>query len=436
MIEGLYQNLIVRFFSLLRTHELYPPDNEVAQKARKHFLALIHQLCEEQALSDVLLEHTGDFFCVNRRLIKPDLGSLVHFSRLSLRLNKVNLAMVRFRKNLSEEELVRFASNFKEDLYGKTPKYLSQASFASISLAFGREGEEAVEYWMKLSNLKDVLVKLLILNRQFLREIKEGKSPSIIYLRRMVHELLEAVEDFGKASLVFLWLGYRSRDERDISLFRAFLASAFGHFLNLSRIDKEYLVLGSLTASIGRLILPQEILKKPGALTEEEKKIIQAMQKHSLGLLLHFPTFTPLLAQLFNSASTLCFDSIPNHPLAQISQIIHVYLALIYPKPYRFSYHPAHAREILWKGRGKQYHPQWLSAFLDFLGPYPPGSPWKDGAGKPVLVLEYPSCHAWDQQQWVPHDGQNLTPLPIHRFPVNPLTVFGGKRLDKEYPFR
>ncbi|HUK55887.1 MAG TPA: diguanylate cyclase [Nitrospiria bacterium] len=146
--------------------------------------------------------------------------------------------------------------------------------------------------------------------------------------------------------------------------------------LNLGENDKKSLQLASLLHNIGMVSVPDTLLNKPGPLSLEEKKIVQAH---------------PALAEMLAKESTQLDGVLPailyhherydghGYPnglrgeeipfLARVLGVVEAYQAMISVRPYRPRLTVEAAAEELRQNAGRQFDPRIVETFLRILKP-------------------------------------------------------------------
>lgn len=110
---------------------------------------------------------------------------------------------------------------------------------------------------------------------QVFQDIRLGRSVETNEARGLVRDMVASIAENASASL---WLtNLKKRDEYTHihCLNVCVLAIAFGRHLGLGRGELETLGLGALLHDVGKMRTPDEVLNKPGKLTDEEFRIIQ-----------------------------------------------------------------------------------------------------------------------------------------------------------------
>jgi diguanylate cyclase (GGDEF)-like protein/putative nucleotidyltransferase with HDIG domain len=149
--------------------------------------------------------------------------------------------------------------------------------------------------------------------------------------------------------------------------------------LDLAEGEMERLRVGALLHDIGKIVLPAEVLDKPGPLTAAEWRLITQHAR---------------VGQLILEQATLLRDAVPivlhHHerysghgypfglrghdiPLgARILAVADAYDAMIHPRPYRPALDHAEAVQEIQRGAGTQFDPEIVRLFVELYADAPP----------------------------------------------------------------
>jgi putative two-component system response regulator len=159
-------------------------------------------------------------------------------------------------------------------------------------------------------------------------------------------------------------------------------AVALGTRLGLSHDDLAQLQRGALTHDIGKIGIPDAILLKPAALTEEEAAIMRTHPLIGLSIASGLHSAAAFLSVIrhhhehFDGTGypdQLSGDQIPL--LARITAISDAYDALTSARPYRAARSPQDAIAILQAGSGSQWDPSLVNIFVEQVLALPDPSP-------------------------------------------------------------
>ena len=174
----------------------------------------------------------------------------------------------------------------------------------------------------------------------------------------------------------------------------AVLSAILGSLCNVSGDDLVNLIIGALLHDIGKLIIPQHILTKPGQLSEQEFYIIKMHPE--AGRLKLQDLSTPSAEVLATIAGQhhehidghgypdqLTGDQI--HLFARIVAIADVFDALTSARSYKPAYRPHTAYRIMTKCSPGQFDEKLLNLFFDSVAIYPVGTVLKTTMGYAIV---------------------------------------------------
>ena len=173
------------------------------------------------------------------------------------------------------------------------------------------------------------------------------------------------------------------------------LAIAFGRHLNFGEAELQLLGLCGLLHDVGKMRTPKEILNKRGMLSDEEYLTMKQHTAEGYKLL-----------KKEGSAPNIAIDVALNHherpdgkgyprglkegqisEFARVIAIVDAYDAITSDRCYSKAVSPVDAQKEIYQGRGKQFDEEYALAFMQAIGPYPPGTIVELHNGKVGIVL-------------------------------------------------
>ena len=189
-------------------------------------------------------------------------------------------------------------------------------------------------------------------------------------LRRVVREVHTTLE----AGLLTLGLVLEARDlETHGHTKRAVeWAAQLGVALGLHPVDLNSLQAGAYLHDLGKLVIPDAILQKPGELTPEEWGIMQTHTVRGWELASRLPGLSTAVLSVIRFHherwdGTGYPDSLSGEEIplaARIFAVCDVYDALISKRPYKDAWHPREAIREIQRQSGRHFDPQVVKAFL------------------------------------------------------------------------
>jgi HD-GYP domain-containing protein (c-di-GMP phosphodiesterase class II) len=139
---------------------------------------------------------------------------------------------------------------------------------------------------------------------------------------------------------------------------------------------------GLLLHDIGKLAVPQEILRKPGKLTEDEWKAVRTHPMHGFQMLRKADGISPLSRAVVRSHHEKWMGGgYPDnhsgqdiHQFARIAAVADVFDALTSDRDYRKAWPTHEGYEFICDRGGQDFDPEVVEVFRSFVAPYPPGT--------------------------------------------------------------
>jgi HD-GYP domain-containing protein (c-di-GMP phosphodiesterase class II) len=191
------------------------------------------------------------------------------------------------------------------------------------------------------------------------------------------------------------------------------------------RIDERLvqLGLGLLLHDVGKLIVPAEVLNKPGKLDAAEWDLVRQHPLAGLDLLA-----TAELSSLTRSVirshherwdgsgypSGKAEDEIPQ--FARIAAVADVYDAVTSERPYSGALDPGEGWKLIVEGAGTAFDPEVVSVFRRVVAPYPPGSEITLVDGSRGVVVSFPHGRPDEPRVRV---GWDATGRPVEPYEID-----------------
>ena len=235
-----------------------------------------------------------------------------------------------------------------------------------------------------------------LLQTKLLDALKNGEVVDIAPLEEMADEMVDSI--FKNPDAMVFLSRIREKDTylMEHSLNVGMLLANFGRFLKLSRQTIKELLVGGLLHDTGKIMVPDEILHKPGRLTVDEFAIMKKHVEYSVQFLdksegiskvmrivaaNHHERLDGLGYPRGLKGMELCLVS-------RISTIVDVFDALTADRCYKKGMQATQAFRILLQGGGTQFDETLVKKFIKCMGIHPTGSLVKLKTGKLALVLE------------------------------------------------
>ena len=192
-------------------------------------------------------------------------------------------------------------------------------------------------------------------------------------LEAAVRRLVIHDDDAVEGMLLALALGDREVHGHGVRVARTARATAAR--LGFDRPALDVLGRAALLHDIGKLALPEAILRKPAPLTVEERQVIRRFPAVGAGILGQVPflaTAAPLVRDAHERMDGHGYPrGVPAAIVSAGARVIGLadaFDAMTHPRPFREAIPPAAAMRELERSAGSQFDPIVLAAFRDALG--------------------------------------------------------------------
>ena len=194
-------------------------------------------------------------------------------------------------------------------------------------------------------------------------------------LQEALRELVAARDDPQASehiAKIFRSLGFRRYETFQHSKRVAAYARLLGERLGLPPGDLERLELGALLHDIGKIGIPRNVLLKPGALTEEEWRVMRTHPVIGRRMMARFQELdreSDVVGAHHERwdgdgyPSGLAGDDIPL--FARLFSIVDTYDAVTSDRPYRPAQSVQAAKQVISEASGAQFDPKLVEAFIE-----------------------------------------------------------------------
>ncbi len=223
---------------------------------------------------------------------------------------------------------------------------------------------------------------------------KLGKGPEIEAVESVVYEMIHSVER-NKDALISIGRIKKVHEYTSMhSVSVGILMVAFGMHLGFDLAQVRQLGIGGLLHDIGKATVPEALIKKPGYLSEEERKTIQAHVDYGRKILENSPHLGEIsFAVTDHHHERLDGTGYPNHIrgddisiFGQMSAIVDVYDAMTSDRSYKKRRHPTEVLRMLHESENI-YKRELVERFISCIGIYPAGTLVRLESGYMGVVL-------------------------------------------------
>nr|WP_240795235.1 HD-GYP domain-containing protein [Pseudomonas psychrotolerans] len=261
----------------------------------------------------------------------------------------------------------------------------------------GQTKTYAIDYREAVKVTEPVWREARAVSMRLLDAVKFGKELDVGEVRRAVGECVESVLKHPAASLWLARIKQRDHYTAEHCLRVSLYAIALGKELGLLPFELEELGVCGMLHDVGKIKVPDEILNKPGRLTEEEFRIMQAHTTYGWQLLMANSEVPPAAVDVaYTHHERLDGKGYPRQLSAQripfkakIIAVVDAYDAITSDRPYSGGRSSLEALRILFEAKGTQFDETVVLAFIQLIGVYPPGEIVELSTGEVGIVIGF-----------------------------------------------
>ncbi len=231
--------------------------------------------------------------------------------------------------------------------------------------------------------------------REMLHSVRVNRTLDTSSVEQAVTSMTESVLRNPDALLLFSRLREKGDYLQSHALDTAVYLTSFGRFLELSVDQISLLGYVGLMQDVGKLRVPDEILKKRERLTAAEMTEARRHVQHSVDILRETGGLPPEVAELAalhherrdGSGYPKGLKGAEIGMIGCIAAIADVFDALTGERPYANAVSPSTALSMLYKWRGTLFDATLIEQFIRFVGIFPLGSVVEFNSGEIGIVI-------------------------------------------------
>ncbi|NIQ38786.1 MAG: HD domain-containing protein [Proteobacteria bacterium] len=389
-LQDLYEirlSFVLRFSRLIRTTKVYNPENETIDRHVDECFHLIQTILKnEKRLS---LKILMDAIFVNEERVTGSKDTYPRFKLVMEEMKDRAIGEVLFKEGVSRKDLKGFSyllagdGGKSGDGGGSLSDQLIKRSIYAITLKpfdpiFADERHRKAQakkiYFRSIAMVKEVCQNLLDDKPLALRKAKRLTQSMVDLFRHDSFALLglSTVKNYDE---------YTYNHSVNVCIY----SLALGAKLGLSKKTLAELGLAALFHDVGKVKIPDEILKKPERLDPLEWEIVKSHPMIGVEEIIEFRQFAEVHPRIlfgifdhhlnFNTSGYPSLKRKKRQTLfGKIVTIADVYDALTTPRCYRPGvYSPVDALKLMWKECGVLFDPVLMKVFVNAMGVYPVG---------------------------------------------------------------
>ncbi|MFQ5848461.1 MAG: HD-GYP domain-containing protein [Candidatus Methylomirabilales bacterium] len=361
---------------------LYSPTHPAAARAFKNLRDALEKLLGDRERITLGLVHDTLILDAVPFTSKADLAR-----NLVTRLQNGEIQGITFEKGCTQEDLRHFVEllgldaanvDFAQEL---ATRQVSHIHLVQLAREEPKEEPQA-EAVDERVGAGAIYSRALQTIRKVFQEARLGKVPSLGDVQRTVEDMVGGILK-GKHSLMALTM-IKSYDEYlfNHSVNVGILTMALGESLGLDEAALRELGLGALLHDVGKIHIPESIIRAPRKLTDEEWAIIKQHPVEGVRILKEMGVQSEIALRVTREHH-VDYDRRGYPPLEPeeqphaYSMLVHVadtYDAMTTVRPYQGPADPSQAISRMKKLASTAFDPQVLEPFIEMLGIYPPGT--------------------------------------------------------------
>ena len=239
-----------------------------------------------------------------------------------------------------------------------------------------REGESVPDHPLPVATLTYSLREERDAVRWVHQEVGAGKSVPLLEAYGVVRSLSLAMHAGQAMVLPLLQLKEFDQYTTTHSMNVSVLTMALGEFLGLAPPAVRAFGLAGLLHDLGKVRIPREILAKPGKLTAEERRVVEAHPADGARMILEGSDPLDLAAAVAyehhrchdgGGYPRACYAREP-HQASRLVHVCDVYDALRTRRPYRDAWNSTEALNYIQERAGTEFDPATAGAFIELMG--------------------------------------------------------------------
>ena len=291
------RRLLTTLYGALRALKIYPLENDTVQQA----LTELHQTAVaiiriEEGLE---LRVVGEFFFLNETRLRLDLSNFATFGTFAQALQDHGVGSIEVFSAVDREEWAPFLSLLLRKPEGEDPhegfmRRLAGTPVQHIEIAAQKDTPEDLEEEEALAQAKRTYAQSVKVAKDVLGDVRMGKAVNVRKVKRAVQNIVDQVLSNEPSIITMTTL--RDFDEYTFThcVNVCIFSVVIGQRLGLGKNHLYDLGLGALLHDIGKMRTGQEIINKPGALSDDEWRVLKDHPTEGLLLLFQMGGFADM----------------------------------------------------------------------------------------------------------------------------------------------
>ncbi|ATB32991.1 HD-GYP domain-containing protein [Melittangium boletus] len=396
-LQTLARGLVSGLYMLIRSVKMYDPENAVFEKPLLQLQDVINQIISKEGRLELV--GVKESFYLNNMLVKVDLNSIDNQRYLLGEMRAKDVGGISLTRAITVPELKNFIWIFSKEqtgtaeedgLAGRKLLNMKVAKFSRLREKMSKDESEDKNN-QKVDRKKyamTVYARAVYFLTKYLESVQAGKPLNTSRALRLVQDF---VDISFEQKTHFLGMTTMKR-EMDYLVYHqvnvCLMSIVFGQELGLTKPQLRDLGYIALFHDAGMATIPEELATKRGALSAEEKTLIQKAPLISIRNILMEKGFSrsTLLRVVTTFEHKADFGTavrdargdiqmiIPKTNLGTYAKIIAIctaYDALTSKRPYREAYGPEVALMLMWTEMRNKFDPELLQVFMRVMAIQP-----------------------------------------------------------------
>ncbi len=401
-----HEDFVLACNRLFQTARIHEADNQLSVKAGEKWIASAKRILAKDPEIIIEARHERIFLQGNKLLLKQHTAAGI-FGLLGW-FDSLGLYGLQFRAPAAEVtprqacELARTitAGQTADNPLEYLQENLSGGSFPWVELILEPQSSGGVSYSGKNEIAHQAYSHAYNSIKEVVREIQTNDKAGVRKAVRVIQDITDMV--FMDKSILLGISTIRDYDDYTFthSVNVAIQSVCLGHEIGLSRNSLVRLGICGLFHDLGKVVIPHEIINKPGHLNQKEFHEIKQHPINSVRQILKLEAYRDLIAQIllppFEHHLNYDLSGYPEVPwsrsislFGRIIEICDVYDALSAPRVYRDkALSQDRVLGLMFSNSGKKFDPVLLKWFINMVGIYPVGTLVKLSSGEVGLIYQ------------------------------------------------
>lgn len=270
--------------------------------------------------------------------------------------------------------------------------------------------------------------------RSVMDDVRLGKAIDTAAAKEAVSECVDNILDNPDAMTLLTRIRNKDEYTSQHSLSVSVLSISLGRTLGLARDQLEALGMAAMLHDVGKIMTPDEVLKKPGRLTDQEMEVMKRHAREGRDILLSTDGVTLEALDVAHSHHERMDGGgyprgLKKDQLSLFTRMVSVtdtFDAITSDRVYDNGRTNIEAFKILSRGSASQWDSQMVLQFIRTIGIYPPGTVVELSSGELGIVIETnPGMKLRPKVLLLPRDGQPVAGSVVIDLAITPEDMQG-----------